>query len=74
VVDRRAVRDRGCGRIGVRVDDFVAPLLALADDGGDAAEDAFALCVCAFLGVAVEDFCGGGEAGFTQVCLALAVR
>lgn len=73
MVDRRAVRDRGCGRVWIRVDDFVAPLFALADYGGDTAQDAFAFSVCAFLGVAVEDFCGGGEAGFTWVCLMLAV-
>ena len=45
MVDGSAVRDRGGRRVGIGVDDFVAALLALADDGGDAAEDAFALIV-----------------------------
>lgn len=68
MVYRCAVRD-GWGRgIRVRVDDFVAALLALADDGGDAAQDAFAFGVCALFGVAVEDFCRGSEAGFAEVC------
>jgi hypothetical protein len=60
-----AVGDAGCWGIGVRVDDFVAALLAFADYGGDAAEDAFAFGGGgAFFGVAVEDFGGGEEAGF----------
>lgn len=57
VVHGGAVGDGGGRGIRVRVDDFVAALLALADDGGDAAEDAFALGGrgVARLGVAVED-------------------
>ena len=60
MVHARAVGDRGCGRVRVGVDDFVAALFSFADDGGDAAEDAFAFGVCALFGVAVEDFGGGG--------------
>jgi hypothetical protein len=67
VVNGGAVRDRGCRRVRVRVDDFVAALFTLADDGCDAAEDAFAFGVCALFGVAVEDFGGGEKAGFEDV-------
>lgn len=64
-----AVGDAGRGGVRVGVDDFVAALLALADDGGDAAEDAFAFKGggggrgAVFDVVAVEDFGAGGEAG-----------
>jgi hypothetical protein len=64
VVNGSSIRDGRSWRIGVSIDDFVATLFALSDDRGDAAEDAFAFGVCALFGVAVEDFCGGGEAGF----------
>jgi hypothetical protein len=67
VVYARAVRDRWCWRIRVRVDDFIAALFAFSDDGCDAAEYAFAFCVCALFGVAVEDFGGRKEAGFEDV-------
>jgi hypothetical protein len=68
VIDRSAVRDRRGRRIRVRVDDFVATLLALADYRGDTAEDTFALGVCTFLRVPIEDFGRGGEARFAEVC------
>lgn len=64
MVDGCAVGLRGGRGVRVGVDDFVAALLALADDGGDAAEDAFAFGCGALFGVAVEDFGCGGEAGF----------
>jgi hypothetical protein len=67
VVYARAVRDRRGRWIRVRVDDFVAALFAFSDDGCNAAEYAFAFCVCALLGVAVEDFGGREEAGFEDV-------
>jgi hypothetical protein len=68
VVYARAVWDRRGRWIRVRVDDFVAALFAFSDDGCDAAQDAFAFCVCALFGVAVEDFGGGEEAGFEDIC------
>jgi hypothetical protein len=52
----------------IRIDDFIAALFSLANDGGDAAQDAFTLGVCAFLWVAVEDFGRGDEARFANVC------
>ena len=61
VVYRGAVGERGRRRVRVCVDDLVAALLAFADYGGYAAEDAFAFGGA--LGWAVEDFCAGGEAG-----------
>lgn len=67
MIHRCAVRDRRRGRIRISVYDFVAALFAFADYGGDAAEDAFAFGVCALFGVAVEDFGGGGKAGFADV-------
>jgi hypothetical protein len=68
VIDRSAVRNRRGRRVGVRVDDFVATLLALANYRGDAAKDTFALGVRAFLRVAEEDFGRGGEARPAEVC------
>lgn len=69
VVYACAVRDRGCWGIWVCIDDFVAALFALADYGGDAAEDTFAFVVCGRRGravfgvVAVEDLGLGGKTG-----------
>lgn len=68
-----AVRHRRRRGIRVGVDDLVAALFALADDGGDAAQDAFTFGVGAFLGVAVEDFGGWEEASFGGVCDGLGV-
>jgi hypothetical protein len=51
----------------ISIDDFVAALFSLANDRGDSAKDAFAFGVCALLGVAVEDFGFGKQAGFAQV-------
>ena len=65
MVYRCAVRYTGGWRVRISIDDFVAALFALADYGCYAAEDAFAFGLGrAFFGVAVEDFCLGGEAGF----------
>lgn len=44
-----------CRWVWVCIDDFVAPLLAIADYAGDAAEDTFAFLVGTLLAVAVED-------------------
>jgi hypothetical protein len=65
VVHGSAVRDRGCWRVWVCIDDLVAALFSFADYRGYTTEDAFALereggGGGPILGVvAVEDFCLG---------------